>query len=172
MLENSGHLFFYKVLKLGSICKGVAIDKAEDIMHRLIINIQKGYKMRSDLTAQEMALSLLENEIAQKVCSIGNHIIANNLPVEVIESGCDEIEQDKNKLIDLLYKYRGEDNFNIPLFNYVMKNEIDSVVKNEELQKTYIENENRLPLYFGVIVMNQLRIDNFPNHYQKVNFKP
>lgn len=140
-------------------------------MHRLIINFQKGYKMRSDLTAQEMALSLLENEIAQKVCSIGNHIITNNLPVEVIESGCDEIEQDKNKLIELLYQYRGEDNFNIPLFNYVMKHEINSVRK-DHLQYIYKNNENRLPLYFGVLVMDQLSIDNFPNHYQKVNFKP
>jgi hypothetical protein len=126
--------------------------------------------MRSDLTAKEMGISVNESEIAQKICSIGNHIIRNNLPVEVIESGCNEIESDKNKLIDLLYEYRGKDNFNIPLFNYVMKHEINSVTK-DPLQYVYRDNENRLPLYFGVIVMNQLRIDNFPNHYQKVCFR-
>jgi hypothetical protein len=126
--------------------------------------------MRSDLTAEEMGISVNESEIAQKICSIGDHIIRNNLPVEVIESGCNEIESDKNKLIEMLYQYRGKDNFSIPLLNYVMKHEINSVMNKEHLQYIYKDNENRLPLYFGVLVMSQLRKDNFPNHYQNISF--
>ena len=53
----------------------------------------------------KMEVATIQKEIAQRICSIGDHIIQNNLSFEVIESGCKEIEADKEKLLKLLSKY-------------------------------------------------------------------
>lgn len=49
--------------------------------------------------------SSIQKEISSDICKIADHIIQNDLPVEVIESGESEVTLLKEKLLNSLKEY-------------------------------------------------------------------
>jgi len=101
-----------------------------------------------------MTCSEIQNEIANKLCFIGNHFIQNSIPISEKSLNQKEIKE----LCQLLKEYNKLHPVNIDKAQSVLISELRPVTGKKELNYIYKNNENKLPLYFGLSVLGQLEI--------------
>ena len=100
----------------------------------------------------------IQKEIALTICSIGNHIIQDDVPINENCLDLKEIKDNKQNLLKLLIKYNNHYPVNFSKAPSVILEELRSVTEKKELNYIYEENGNRFPLYFGLSILGLLEI--------------
>jgi len=101
-----------------------------------------------------MDCSEIQKDIALKICSIGNRMFQNDLPV--IQSTINK--EDMKELCRLLEKYNKLYPVDISKAESVILRELRSVTEKKDLNYMYKDNKNLFSLYFGLAILGRLEI--------------
>lgn len=102
-----------------------------------------------------MNIAEIQKEIASTICLIGDKIIQNDLPVEVIDTDNELIRESKAKLLELLSEYDKEVKVNFSEIDPVMKREI-GYLKNKTGNKSFFQENGNLMNFLGKAILCQI----------------
>jgi len=101
-----------------------------------------------------MNITEIQNEIISTICLIGDQIIQNDLPAEVIDTNNDLIRESKAKLLELLSEYDREIKVDFAKVFPVMKNDLEFLrtIRND---RNWFNEEGKLESFVGLALLLQ-----------------
>jgi hypothetical protein len=99
----------------------------------------------------KMNIAEIQKEIASTICLIGDKIIQNDLPVEVIDTDNGLIRESKAKLLELLSEYDKEISIDFEKVP-VMKNDI-SFLKSIRENRNWFDEEGNIMNFAGIAIL-------------------
>lgn len=102
-----------------------------------------------------MNIAEIQKEIASTVCLIGDKIIQNDLPVEVIDTDNELIREHRERLSELLSEYDKEISIDFEKVVPVMKNDI-SFLKSIRNDKNWFDEEGNIMNFAGIAILLQM----------------
>jgi|GEM_PF-2832347 len=101
-----------------------------------------------------MNITEIQKEIASTICLIGDQIIQNDLPVEVIDTDNDLIREHKAKLSELLSEYEKEMRIDYSKVFPVIKNDLSFLmtIRND---RNWFDEEGKIKSFVGMASLLQ-----------------
>ena len=102
-----------------------------------------------------MNIAEIQKEIASTMCLIGDQIIKNDLPVEVIDTDNELIREHREKLLKLLSEYDKEISIDFEKVVPVMKNDL-SFLRTIREDKNWFDEEGNMMSFAGIAMLLQM----------------
>ena len=97
----------------------------------------------------------IQKEIASTICLIGDKIIRNDLPVEVIDTDNELIREHRERLLELLSEYDKEISIDFEKVVPVMKNDLSFLITVRE-NSNWFDEEGNIKSFAGIAILLQV----------------
>ena len=102
-----------------------------------------------------MNIAEIQKEIASTICLIGDKIIQNDLPVEVIDTDNELIREHRERLLELLSEYDKEISIDFEKVLPVIKNDLSFLITVRE-NSNWFDEEGNIMNFAGIAILLQM----------------
>lgn len=102
-----------------------------------------------------MNIAEIKKEIASTICLIGDKIIKNDLPVEVIDTDNELIREHRERLLKLLSEYDKEISIDFEKVFPVIKNDL-SFLRTIREDKNWFDEGGNIKSFAGIAILLQM----------------